>query len=101
MSALATDTPSAIDLRAITPRDRHAFIFGRFDALQPGQSLALINDHNPQPLRAQFDELAAGQFDWTALESGPTVWRVEITRIGAKPAPLAADSCCSGGACCG
>jgi uncharacterized protein (DUF2249 family) len=101
MSALATATPPAIDLRAITPRDRHAIVFHRFEALQPGQSLELVNDHNPQPLRAQFDELAAGQFEWSALESGPTDWRVQITRVSAKPVSVAADSCCSGGACCG
>lgn len=101
MSAPATATLPSIDLRTITPRDRHAIVFHRFDVLHPGQSLQLVNDHNPQPLRAQFDELAAGQFEWTALESGPTVWRAQITRIGAKPVPLADDSCCSGGACCG
>ena len=85
MSALATDTPSAIDLRAIPPRDRHAFIFGRFDALQPGQSLALINDHNPQPLRAQFDDLAAGSyfvcFDLTTLPVGYEVTTQNAGRI--------------------
>jgi uncharacterized protein (DUF2249 family) len=101
MSAVATATLPSIDLRAIAPRDRHAIVFHRFDVLPPGQSLQLVNDHNPQPLRAQFDELAAGQFEWSALESGPTDWRVQITRIGAKPVLVAADSCCSGGACCG
>lgn len=101
MSALATASPSAIDLRTITPRDRHALIFGRLDALQPGQSLQLLNDHDPQPLRFQLDDRAFGQFDWAPLESGPTVWRVQITRVGATPIPVAPDSCCSGGACCG
>jgi uncharacterized protein (DUF2249 family) len=38
------------------------------------------------------------------LEAGPTVWRIEITRIAAAAALSArakGDSCCSGGACCG
>lgn len=101
MSALATANPPAIDLRTITPRERHARVFSRVDALQPGQSLQLLNDHDPQPLRVQLDARASGQFGWAPLESGPTVWRVQITRIGGKPIPAATDSCCSGGACCG
>ncbi len=101
MSALATATPPAIDLRTIAPRDRHALVFSRVDALQPGQSLHLLNDYDPQPLRFQLDDRAFGQFEWVAQESGPTVWRVQITRVGVKPIAVATDSCCSGGACCG
>ncbi len=101
MSTLATATPVAIDLRTITARERHATVFSRFDALQPGQSLQLVNDHDPLPLRFQLEDRAAGQFEWAALESGPAVWRVQITRVGAKPMAVVGDSCCSGGACCG
>jgi uncharacterized protein (DUF2249 family) len=101
MSTLATATPLAIDLRTIAPRERHALVFGRFDALQAGQSMQLVNDHDPQPLRYQLDDRAFGQFEWAPLESGPDVWRIQITRVGVRPVPVAADSCCSGGACCG
>ena len=101
MSALATATPDAIDLRTIAPRERHALVFGRFDALQAGQSMQLVNDHDPQPLQFQLDDRALGQFEWAPLESGPAVWRVQITRVGVKPIPVAKDSCCSGGSCCG
>jgi uncharacterized protein (DUF2249 family) len=101
MSPLVTTTPAAIDLRTIAPRERHALVFGRFDALPAGQAMQLVNDHDPLPLRFQFDDRTPGQFEWTALESGPDVWRVQITRLGIKPTALANDSCCSGGACCG
>ncbi len=101
MSVLAPVTPAAIDLRGIAPRQRHALVFGRVDALQAGQSLQLLNDHDPQLLRTQLDDRALGQFKWLSLESGPDVWRVQVTRVGAKPIPVANGSCCSGGACCG
>ncbi len=101
MSTLATETPLAIDLRTIAPRERHALVFGRFDALQAGQAMQLVNDHDPLPLRFQLDDRAAGQFKWAPLESGPAVWRVQITRVGVKPVAVGTDSCCSGGACCG
>ncbi|MCB1996917.1 MAG: DUF2249 domain-containing protein [Burkholderiaceae bacterium] len=93
-----------LDLRTIPPRERHPLIFGRFDALITGQALQLVNDHNPQPLRYQFDDRASGQFEWAALEAGPDVWRIQITRIADATAPAAGtegDTCCSGGACCG
>ena len=90
-----------IDLRQIAPRDRHALVFARLDALQPGQSLELINDHDPQPLRVQFEDRAFGKHEWHYVETGPSSWRVRIGRSGANPRPDAGDSCCSGGACCG
>ena len=101
MSTLTAAAPTSLDLRAIDPRERHAIVFGRVDELQAGQSLQLLNDHDPQPLRAQLHDRALGRFEWTVLEAGPRVWRVQITRVGAKPIPVSNDSCCSGGACCG
>ncbi len=91
----------AIDLRAIAPRERHALIFARFDALQPGQALELVNDHDPRPLRVQFDERAFGRYDWHYLETGPASWRVLIGKTAVPAGSAVSDSCCSGGACCG
>ena len=104
MTATLTQATCELDLRTIPPRDRHPLIFGRFDALATGQALQLVNDHNPQPLRYQFEDRVFGQFSWATLEAGPAVWRIEITRIAdaAQPSEGAASgSCCSGGACCG
>ena len=100
-SPLASPSAQVLDLRFISPGERHAMIFSRFDALQPGQCLHILNDHNPQPLRNQFELRCAGQFEWTVLEAGPTVWQVQITRTAPKPVAPAGGSCCSGGACCG
>jgi uncharacterized protein (DUF2249 family) len=102
MTTTLTAPADVLDIRLIAPRERHALIFGRFDALPTGRSLQLVNDHNPQPLHFQFDDRYFGQFEWTALETGPAVWRVQITRVadGASPAEGArSSSCCSGGAC--
>ena len=100
MSTPSTATLAAADLRTIAPRERYALVFSHVDALQAGQSLQLLNDHDLQPLRFQLDARFSGQFEWTSLESGPDVWRAQITRTGAKPIQAATDSCCSGGACC-
>lgn len=99
-STLAAPT-TAIDLRPIAPRERHALVFARFDALQPGQTMELVNDHDPQPLRVHFEDRAFRQYDWRYVETGPASWRVRIGKRGASAASDDGDACCSGGTCCG
>lgn len=70
-----------LDVRPIPPRDKHPTIFGTFDALQPGESFVLINDHDPFPLRYQFHAERPGRFAWEYLEAGPQVWRVRISAL--------------------
>lgn len=52
-------TPEAIypfDARGIAKRFRHAAIFGALDALQPGEVMRFVNDHDPIPLLHQMQE---------------------------------------------
>jgi uncharacterized protein (DUF2249 family) len=93
-------TSSAIDLRLIAPTQRHSLVFGTFSDLPLGQAVDLIVDHDPRQLNAQFQSRFSGQFNWSYLEKGPEVWRVEITKT-AEATPAASGSCCSGGGCCG
>lgn len=76
-------TLRTLDVRVIPPREKHPTIFSTFSALAPGESFVLVNDHDPKPLRYQFDFEHAGQFGWEYLEEGPAVWRVEISRVEA------------------
>lgn len=48
-----TDQP--LDLRDLAPRRRHETVFETFEALESGESLTLINDHNPRPLIRQME----------------------------------------------
>lgn len=67
-----------LDVRVIPPREKHPAIFMTFEALTPGNAFVLINDHDPFPLRYQFEAELHDRFNWTYLEQGPTVWRVRI-----------------------
>jgi len=71
---------ATLDVRVVPPSEKHPTIFRTFDSLSPGESFVLVNDHDPRPLRAQFEELLGGRFTWTYQERGPAVWRVEISR---------------------
>lgn len=74
--------PVVLDVRPVPPPRKHPTIFETFDALKPGESMVLVNDHDPRPLRYQFEAERAGQFAWEYLEQGPDVWRVEIRKTG-------------------
>ena len=69
-----------IDVRATPPAQRHPLIFSTFEALIPGETFILVNDHDPKPLYYQFTFEREGQFTWESLEAGPTDWRVRIGR---------------------
>ncbi len=82
----STSAPSdtdSLDVRSMPPRDRHESIFSAYEALPAGASFVLVNDHDPKPLRYQFDAEHPGAFTWDYLESGPQVWRVRIGRSAA------------------
>lgn len=67
-----------LDIRVVPPREKHPTIFRTFDSLEPGEEFTLINDHDPFPLRHQFEATRNGMYSWNYVESGPAVWRVRI-----------------------
>jgi len=43
-------TVHEIDVRDLPPKERHPTIMDAFEELEPGESLTLVNDHDPKPL---------------------------------------------------
>lgn len=84
-----------LDVRPMAPKARHETIFDRIDELATGETLRLVNDHDPAPLRYQLDATRPDQFRWEYVEQGPEVWAVDITSrarvVDARPT-LAAGS---------
>ena len=72
--------PIELDVRVLPPREKHPTIFRTFDALVSGQSLVILNDHDPKPLRYQLAAERPESFDWTYEADGPELWRVRIAR---------------------
>ena len=74
-------TPDTVDIRTLGGcADRKACVLSRFDALASGDSIVVINDHLPRGLLAHFEEQRPNRFEWTPLEEGPVVFRVQITK---------------------
>ena len=71
---------NVIDVRTIPPAQRHALIFDRFRALDTGDTLVLVNDHDPRPLKHQFEDVFGHKVAWEYLQQGPDLWKVKLTR---------------------
>jgi uncharacterized protein (DUF2249 family) len=79
-------TPArSLDLRSLPTWDRHARIFVAFDELRDGAALTVITDHEPRPLRLQFEQLYPDGFVWDQRHLGIARWEVSLRR--ALPIP--------------
>lgn len=61
MSATLEYQAHPFDARGIARRFRHSAIFGALGALQPGEAMRFVNDHDPLPLLAQLQAHYGGQ----------------------------------------
>jgi regulator of cell morphogenesis and NO signaling len=64
----------------LQPALKHPTVFRKFDALGNGESLMLVNDHDPIPLYYEMRAERGDAFSWDKIENGPEVWKVEITK---------------------
>jgi len=72
---------STLDVREIKHAQRHPLIFRTYNALQPGQAFVLVVDHDPKPILFELDFVQKGKFEYSYLEQGPEVWRVQMAKI--------------------
>ena len=70
-----------LDLRTMPVFERHPRIFDSWEALSPEGVLRIINDHDPKPLRYQFEGEYKGKFSWDYVSSGPEEWVVNIIKL--------------------
>ncbi len=76
-----SDQVIELDIRQLPPALRHVKIFELWDKLEPGQSILLINDHDPKPLYYQFEAEFNKQFAWQYEQEGPEDWVVTISKL--------------------
>ena len=84
------------DARGISKRFRHAAIFGALDALQPGEAMRFVNDHDPLPLLRQLAERYGDllAFQYVQREPGSVV--IDFSVLGGGDGGA---SCGCGGGC--
>lgn len=70
----------SIDVRIYERGHKKEIIFKAFEELEQGETMELINDHDPRPLYQQFIVNFPEHFEWKYLEQGPEIWRISITK---------------------
>ncbi|WP_373999126.1 DUF2249 domain-containing protein [Bdellovibrio bacteriovorus] len=70
-----------IEAQKIPPQQRHSHIFETFDNLEAGESIVIVNNHDPVPLLRHFEENRQEQFQSEYLEKGPEVWKLRLTKL--------------------
>ena len=84
---MSTQTESLIgndkvmDVRPIPCSIKHGLILKTWRELRVGDYFILLNDHDPVPLRYQFQAEFGGAFTWDYLQRGPEDFRVKITKV--------------------
>lgn len=78
--APAADGSPVLDVRNVPHSIRHATVFGAVDSIRAGHSLVLVAPHDPLPLLKQISERHDGAFAVSYEVSGPTAWRLRLTR---------------------
>lgn len=76
-----------LDVRPLHKPAKHPTIFQTYDALAVGESFVLVNNHDPRPLRGEFETEHPGSHGWEYLEKGPEAWRVRISKLASTPLP--------------
>ena len=97
MTTQTASLPNAnkvMDVRPIPCSIKHGLILKTWYDLPVGDYFILLNDHDPVPLRYQFQAEFGNAFTWEYLEEGPEVWRVAIGKAGAAASDVAAPRGC-------
>ena len=89
------DENKVMDVRPIPCSIKHGLILQTWFNLPVGDHFILLNDHDPVPLRYQFQAEFPDAFAWDYLERGPEDFRVKITKV-AQVARLDLASPCGG-----
>ena len=77
-----------MDVRPIPCSIKHGLILKTWRELPVGDHFILLNDHDPVPLRYQFEAEFPDTFTWDYLERGPEDFRVKLTKLQELPAPV-------------
>ncbi|MBI5642366.1 MAG: NifU family protein [Deltaproteobacteria bacterium] len=76
-----SDNITKLDLRTIPVFERHPKIFDTWETLPAEDILQIINDHDPKPLRYQFEGEYKDKYTWEYVSNGPVDWVVNVRKL--------------------
>lgn len=69
-----------LDLRSLSSAERSTKALVFFDALAPGEKLVLVSGDAGSDVLRRLQAQRRGLFEWSVLEPGPAIWRIEVAR---------------------
>jgi uncharacterized protein (DUF2249 family) len=85
------DKDKVMDVRTIPCSIKHGLVLKTWRELPVGDYFIVLNDHDPAPLRNQFEAEFPGACRWEYLERGPDDFRVKITKLQPLPDVVSAS----------
>lgn len=89
------DANKVMDVRPIPCSIKHGLILKTWFELPVGDHFILLNDHDPVPLRYQFQAEFGPAVSWEYLQRGPEEFRVKISKLSETQA-VDLESPCGG-----
>jgi uncharacterized protein (DUF2249 family) len=80
-------TDGELDVRSLPKPQKHPAIFRAYAALAAGESLVLVNDHDPRHLRDEFEVEYPGGHGWEYVARDRGAWRIRVTKLAATALP--------------
>lgn len=71
---------NVLHVPSLEPQKKHPTIFLKFDELAEGETLTIINDHDPKPLYYHLMSERGNIFNWEYIQQGPVEWIVKIIK---------------------
>jgi uncharacterized protein (DUF2249 family) len=74
---------SVLDLRSTPAWERHGLVCGAFTDLRDDETLHLIYDYEPRPLRRRFESTFSHRFVWTQRRLARERWEISLRKLAA------------------
>ncbi len=78
---------SVLDLRSTPVWERHGLVCGAFTELRDDETLHLVYDYEPRPLRRRFEKMFSHRFVWTQRRLARERWEIALRKL-APPGDL-------------
>ncbi|MGA3038213.1 MAG: DUF2249 domain-containing protein [Vulcanimicrobiaceae bacterium] len=80
-----------LDLRSTPSWERHGLVLGAFSDLRDHDTLQIIYEYDPLPLRRRFEDTHAQRYLWLQRRLGSEHWEVSLRKIPASTNGSIAD----------
>lgn len=80
-NTISFDMRYPFDARGVAKRFRHAAIFGALDALNAGETMCFLNDHDPLPLLAQLQQRYGDTLEISYVSRDPGQIAIDFKRV--------------------